>query len=239
MSHSRSSNPEFVHPGDESEFNRPPRKEAQQAAVRRLMNDYNMIKQDPTPYIFAEPDPANILIWHYCLIGPPDTPYSEGIFHGKLRFPPDYPFGPPSIYMITPNGRFEVKKRLCLTISDYEPTKWSPAWNVGTILSGILSFMLEETPTWGSMTTSSTLRETLAKSSGQFNLKDAQFCELFPDIAELIRQGKVPKFEPVEKKKAPDIGEDESDYESVYDASSDSDDEFCDTIESIDDDSAE
>ena len=46
--------PEFVHPGDESEFNRPPRKEAQQAAVRRLMNDYNMIKKDPTPYIFAE-----------------------------------------------------------------------------------------------------------------------------------------------------------------------------------------
>ena len=68
---------------------------------------------------------------------------------------------------------------------------------------------------------SSTVRETLAKNSGQFNLKDAQFCQLFPNVVELIRQGKVPKFEPVEKEKAPEF-ENESDYESVYDASSDS-----------------
>jgi ubiquitin-conjugating enzyme E2 J2 len=45
---------------------------------------------------------------HYCVRGAPDTAYEGGTYHGKLVFPADFPFKPPSIYMITPNGRFQV-----------------------------------------------------------------------------------------------------------------------------------
>jgi ubiquitin-protein ligase len=31
-----------------------------------------------------------------------------GLYHGKLVFPSEFPFKPPSIYIITPNGRFKV-----------------------------------------------------------------------------------------------------------------------------------
>lgn len=41
-------------------------------------------------------------------------------YWGRLRFPKDYPFRPPSILMVTPNGRFETNTRLCLSMS------WSP-----------------------------------------------------------------------------------------------------------------
>jgi ubiquitin-conjugating enzyme E2 J2 len=41
--------------------------------------------------------------------------------------------------------------RLCLSISDFHPDTWNPAWSVSTILTGLLSFMLETTPTAGSM----------------------------------------------------------------------------------------
>ena len=40
--------------------------------------------------------------------GPEDSIYAGGYYHGKLIFPKDYPFKAPSIYMITPNGRFKV-----------------------------------------------------------------------------------------------------------------------------------
>lgn len=34
-----------------------------------------------------------------------------GYYHGKLIFPREFPFKPPSIYMITPNGRFKCNTR--------------------------------------------------------------------------------------------------------------------------------
>jgi hypothetical protein len=40
-------------------------------------------------------------------------------YHGKLKFPPDYPFAPPGIMMHTPSGRFEVNMRLCLSMSEW------------------------------------------------------------------------------------------------------------------------
>ena len=41
-------------------------------------------------------------------MGPPASLYTGGYYHGKLVFPKEYPFKAPSIYMLTPNGRFKV-----------------------------------------------------------------------------------------------------------------------------------
>ena len=79
---------------------------------------------------------------HYVVKGPEKTPYEGGFYHGKLIFPVEFPFQPPSIYMTTPNGRFKVNTRLCLSISDFHPDTWNPAWSVSTILTGLLSFMV-------------------------------------------------------------------------------------------------
>ncbi|NXE71507.1 UB2J2 enzyme, partial [Calcarius ornatus] len=91
---------------------------------------------------------------HYVVRGPELTPYEGGYYHGKLIFPREFPFKPPSIYMITPNGRFKCNTRLCLSITDFHPDTWNPAWSVSTILTGLLSFMVEKGPTLGSIETS-------------------------------------------------------------------------------------
>ncbi|CAC5401233.1 UBE2J2 [Mytilus coruscus] len=144
--------------------------------------------RDPVPYVKAAPLPSNILEWHYIVTGPEKSPYEGGIYHGKLIFPREFPFKPPSIYMITPNGRFKCNTRLCLSISDFHPDTWNPAWSVSTILTGLLSFMLEKSATLGSIETSDYTKRQLAAQSGQFNLKDKTFCELFPEEAEKIRE---------------------------------------------------
>ena len=82
---------------------------------------------------------------HYVIKGPENTPYDGGFYHGKLVFPREFPFQPPSIYMTTPNGRFKVNTKLCLSISDFHPDTWNPAWSVSTILIGLLSFMVRYT----------------------------------------------------------------------------------------------
>lgn len=143
--------------------------------------------KDPVPYIVATPLPSNILEWHYVVAGPENSLYEGGYFHGKLVFPSDYPFKPPSIYMITPNGRFKTNTRLCLSISDFHPDTWNPAWSVSTILTGLLSFMLEESPTLGSITTTAETKKRLAQSSLSFNVADKMFVELFPEMTAEIR----------------------------------------------------
>ncbi|XP_017873241.1 PREDICTED: ubiquitin-conjugating enzyme E2 J2 [Drosophila arizonae] len=159
----------------------------QPTAVSRMKQDYMRLKRDPLPYITAEPLPNNILEWHYCVKGPEDSPYYGGYYHGTLLFPREFPFKPPSIYMLTPNGRFKTNTRLCLSISDFHPDTWNPTWCVGTILTGLLSFMLESTPTLGSIESTSYDKQMFAQKSLAFNLRNANFCELFPDIVSEIK----------------------------------------------------
>lgn len=158
------------------------------SAIARLKQDYLRLKKDPVPYILAEPVPSNILEWHYVVKGPEKTPYEGGFYHGKLVFPIQFPFQPPSIYMTTPNGRFRVNTRLCLSISDFHPSTWNPAWSVSTILAGLLSFMIEKSPTVGSIDTSDANKRLLAEQSLEYNLKDKIFCELFPETVEVIKE---------------------------------------------------
>ena len=82
------------------------------------------------PHITAHPS-SNLLEWHYVLEGAKDTDYQGGLYHGKLVFPPQYPFKPPSISLFTPNGRFAVNTKLCLSMTDYHPESWNPMWSVG------------------------------------------------------------------------------------------------------------
>lgn len=84
-------------------------------------------------------------------------------------FPPDYPFKPPAIRMHTPSGRFQPSSRLCLTISDFHPRSFNPAWSVSTILQGLLSFMTSNEITTGSITANTEERKALAARSRWWN----------------------------------------------------------------------
>ena len=113
-------------------------------AARRLAREYAAIKKSPVPNIEARPLESNILEWHYVIEGTADTSYEGGHYHGKLKFPPEYPLRPPSVLMMTPSGRFKTNRRLCLSMSDFHPEsyvaflsstavdlskhRWNPMW---------------------------------------------------------------------------------------------------------------
>lgn len=91
-------------------------------------------------------------------------------------------------------------------MSDFHPETWNPMvrgqpyrtlypsqishcmsiacqWSVGTILMGLYSFMLEESPTYGSIVTSEPFKRKAAKESLEFNVKNKYalldlFCSL-------------------------------------------------------------
>jgi len=142
--------------------------------------EYARLSKNPPPHIEAAPSEHDILQWTYVLTGPADSPYAGGVYMGKLVFPAQYPFKPPSIQMHTPSGRFQTDTRLCLSMSDFHPETWNPAWSVSSILTGLLSFMLESTPTLGSVETSDATKREYARKSMEFNLRNPTFKKFFP-----------------------------------------------------------
>lgn len=111
-------------------------------ATKRLRKEYLALQRKPVENIIAVPQDSNILEWHYVITGTSGSPYEGGHYHGCLKFPPEYPMKPPSVYMTTPNGRFKTNQRLCLSMSDFHPETWNPMWSVSSILTGLYSFMV-------------------------------------------------------------------------------------------------
>lgn len=80
------------------------------------------------------------------LRGAAGTPFQGGLYHGRIILPSQYPHKPPEFLFLSPNGRFEVGKKICLSISQHHPELWQPGWDIRTALIAIQSFM----PTPGS-----------------------------------------------------------------------------------------
>ena len=89
-------------------------------------------------------------MWYYVIFGLKDSVYENGYYLGKIIFPKGYPLKPPGIEMLTPSGRFVPGQKICMSMSDYHPETWNPAWHTETIIIGLLSFMLTEEMTAGS-----------------------------------------------------------------------------------------
>ncbi|KAK4523544.1 hypothetical protein GAYE_PCTG69G1440 [Galdieria yellowstonensis] len=154
---------------------------AAQTCVHRLTQELKRLKKDPPQYIHVAPCPKNFQTWYFILEGPPDTCYEGGIYLGKLVFPKDFPYKPPAIYLLTPNGRLQTDTRLCLSMSDYHPETWNPLWSTAAVLNGLLSFMVSEEPSMNTLKTSVQERKRLALLSHQFNAQSKIFCQLFPE----------------------------------------------------------
>ncbi|KAI7842164.1 hypothetical protein COHA_004187 [Chlorella ohadii] len=155
------------------------------ACVSRLQKEYKAIlkasNREPVPQITAHPAPNNLLEWHYVLEGSKGTDFEGGCYHGKVIFPAQYPYKPPSILMLTPNGRFAVNTKLCLSMSDFHPETWNPMWSVSTILTGLLSFMVETQHTTGAISTPPAEKRKLARESLAYNVRNPTFRKLFPE----------------------------------------------------------
>ncbi|XP_058743796.1 probable ubiquitin-conjugating enzyme E2 33 [Vicia villosa] len=207
---------------------------ADKACIKRLQKEYRALCKEPVSHIVARPSPSDILEWHYVLEGSEGTPFSGGFYYGKIKFPPEYPYKPPGISMTTPNGRFMTQKKICLSMSDFHPESWNPMWSVSSILTGLLSFMMDTSPTTGSVNTTTAEKQRLAKSSLSFNCKNATFRKMFPEYVEKYEQQQLSEQTASEQRVSSDARQDKS-SNSVSERNSDSAGEDMKRVEGLKD----
>ncbi|KAL3921303.1 MAG: hypothetical protein SGPRY_004952, partial [Prymnesium sp.] len=88
--------------------------------------------------------------WHFTIRGPPSTAFEGGRYHGRITLPPEYPFKPPSIALLTPSGRFE-------------------AWGIRTIITALIAFFPTKADgALAGLDYSAAERQKLAKASLQW-----------------------------------------------------------------------
>ncbi|KAL7007159.1 hypothetical protein EMMF5_003385 [Cystobasidiomycetes sp. EMM_F5] len=141
------------------------------SGVKRLQAELRELS-NPDPSIQAAPVADNLFDWHFTIRFADDEGAAEfagGVYHGRILLPANYPFAPPDITLLTPNGRFELNKKICLTITGYHQESWQPAWGIRTALTALLSFFQTEAKgAIGGLDTSPSERKRLAVLSKEW-----------------------------------------------------------------------
>ena len=109
--------------------------------IRRILKEATELSKNPDSTLHAAPLEADLFEWHFTIRGPPSTPYAAGAYHGRIVLPHQYPLRPPSFRFLTPSGRFEPNREICLSISGHHEETWQPAWGIRTALWALRAFM--------------------------------------------------------------------------------------------------
>lgn len=115
------------------------------AAEKRIKKELTEFQKDPPAQCSAGPVANDIFQWQATIMGPPDSPYKNGVFFLEIHFPTDYPFKPPKVTFSTriyhPN--INSNGSICL---DILRNQWSPALTISKVLLSICSLMCDPNP---------------------------------------------------------------------------------------------
>jgi len=114
-------------------------------ARRRLMRDFKKIQDDPPAGVSGAPTEDNLMVWNALIFGPIETPFEDGTFKLELIFTEEYPNRPPLVKfkseMFHPNVYADGS--ICIDILQ---NRWSPTYDVSSILTSIQSLLDEPNP---------------------------------------------------------------------------------------------
>ena len=74
------------------------------------------------------------------LVGPPSTPYADGLFKLSIDIPKNYPFDPPAVTFTTPvyHPNVDAAGNICLDVLKGPPNgAWRPCLNIASVLQSI------------------------------------------------------------------------------------------------------
>ncbi|RWS26479.1 ubiquitin-conjugating enzyme E2 R2-like protein [Leptotrombidium deliense] len=126
------------------------------SAIRALSLEFKSLQDEPVEGFRVKlVTDENLFEWEVAIFGPPHTLYEGGYFKASMKFPPDYPYSPPTLKFLTKVWHPNVYENGDLCISILHPPvddpqsgelpceRWNPTQNVRTILLSVISLLNE------------------------------------------------------------------------------------------------
>jgi ubiquitin-protein ligase len=151
---------------------------------KRLRKDVEQLHKEPLEYIKAYQSAENMLDFYFLINGQNDTIYDGGKYIGKIILSKDYPSTPPDIMFLTPNGRFQINVKICLSITGFHKDEWNASLTIQGMLIQLYSiFCDDDTHGIGHIRESDFIRKEHATRSNHFNI--ANYNEIYSNFTEI------------------------------------------------------
>lgn len=139
---------------------------------RRLTKEFQKYLKSPIPCVKIAIQDDDVYKWYFLIHSIEEEPFTGGEYVGMLTFKTTYPFTPPALQMLTPNGLFGCKTNICTSFTNHHPESWAGAQTIESLLIGFVSMWTtnELSDTLGSINTRAEYKKMLAKESTNWNI---------------------------------------------------------------------
>jgi ubiquitin-protein ligase len=166
---------------------------------KRLMNEQAKLQKAKLGFAQIYPNENNPMEFHFLLKGHDDSEYKGGYYIGKIKIDKDYPAKAGDFMMLTPSGRFDINKNICLSNSAYHQDEHTPLWSIENMVVGMASIFHEEDydkngkpkHSISHRYDSKEQRKIYAQQSLSYNMSN--YPSLFPKFNQLIDEYGFPK----------------------------------------------
>jgi ubiquitin-conjugating enzyme E2 J2 len=141
--------------------------------MKRVMKEIENYKKDKNnrtfTMAFSEMDMQVI----YGIFRNLDGVYSGGEYIIRVKLPTDYPYSPPVVACLTPNGRFDAEQNICLSITHYHSETWCPLITIEKLLMSVVSVFYDDyiSGIGSNHNGSPEHKKELAKTSKEYNME--------------------------------------------------------------------
>uniref|UniRef100_A0A672PAS0 E2 ubiquitin-conjugating enzyme n=1 Tax=Sinocyclocheilus grahami TaxID=75366 RepID=A0A672PAS0_SINGR len=117
-------------------------------ARRRLMRDFKRLQEDPPAGVSGAPSENNIMVWNAVIFGFVSFAFfltAMRTFKLTIEFTEEYPNKPPTVRFVSKmfHPNVYADGSICLDILQ---NRWSPTYDVSSILTSIQSLLDEPNP---------------------------------------------------------------------------------------------
>ncbi|KAK9710751.1 Ubiquitin-conjugating enzyme [Popillia japonica] len=146
---------------------------------QRLKRELSKFEKKPPKGIWFSPKEDKLNIFEASLIGPENSPYSDGLFKLEILIPDNYPFLPPSIKFLTKvyHPNIDDNGRICLDLIKMPPAgNWKPTIGIEGLLIAIQMLLQNPNPNDPLM---ADIAEEFVNDKKEFERKAKLWCDKY------------------------------------------------------------